>query len=136
MNVNDYQNEFDKIIARKYFPSRLNSTRQKAFSKFLDIGLPTKKWEDWRHTDLSLLNKNNFRISEANDASENIDFSKYKIKNTHTLVIINGHYVEHLSDAPKELKVLTNLEYLEQNDWRQKDKKDTEIIETYNLNNI
>ena len=125
MNVSDYQNEFNKIIARKYFPSKLNSTRQKAFSKFLDIGLPTKKWEDWRHTDLSFLNKNNFRISEANDASENIDFSKYKIKNTHTLVIINGHYVEHLSDAPKELKVLTNYEYLEQNDWKQKDKKDT-----------
>ena len=62
MNVNDYQNEFNKIIARKYFPSRLNSTRQKAFSKFLDIGLPTKKWEDWRHTDLSFLTKNNFRI--------------------------------------------------------------------------
>ena len=125
MNVNDYQNEFNKIIARKYFPSRLNSTRQKAFSKFLDIGLPTKKWEDWRHTDLSFLNKNNFRISEANDAPENIDFSKYKIKNTHTLVIINGHYVEHLSDAPKELRVLTNYEYLEQNGWKQKDKKDT-----------
>ena len=125
MNVSDYQNEFNKIIARKYFPSRLNSTRQKAFSKFLDTGLPTKKWEDWRHTDLSFLNKNNFRISEANDASENIDFSKYKIKNTHTLVIINGHYVKHLSDAPKELKVLTNYEYLEQNDWKQKDKKDT-----------
>ena len=125
MNVSDYQNEFNKIIARKYFPSRLNSTRQKAFSKFLDTGLPTKKWEDWRHTDLSFLTKNNFRISEANDASENIDFSKYKIKNTHTLVIINGHYVEHLSDAPKELKVLTNYEYLEQNDWKQKDKKDT-----------
>ena len=125
MNVSDYQNEFNKIIARKYFPLRLNSTRQKAFSKFLDIGLPTKKWEDWRHTDLSFLNKNNFRISEANDAPENIDFSKYKIKNTHTLVIINGHYVEHLSDAPKELKVLTNYEYLEQNDWKQKDKKDT-----------
>lgn len=125
MNVSDYQNEFNKIIARKYFPSRLKSTRQKAFSKFLDIGLPTKKWEDWRHTDLSFLTKNNFRISEANDASENIDFSKYKIKNTHTLVIINGHYVEHLSDAPKELKVLTNYEYLEQNDWKQKDKKDT-----------
>ena len=125
MNVSDYQNEFNKIIARKYFPSRLNSTRQKAFSKFLDIGLPTKKWEDWRHTDLSFLNKNNFRISEANDAPENIDFSKYKIKNTHTLIIINGHYVEHLSDAPKELKVLTNYEYLEQNDWKQKDKKYT-----------
>ena len=125
MNVNDYQNEFNKIISRKYFPSRLNSTRQRAFSKFLNVGIPTKKWEGWRHTDLSFLKKNNFRISESNDATENIDYSKYKIKNTHTLLIINGHYVKHLSDAPKELKVLTNYEYLAQNDWKQKDKKDT-----------
>ena len=89
MNVNDYQNEFNKIISRKYSPSRLNSTRQKAFSKFLDVGIPTKKWEGWRHTDLSFLKKNNFRISESNDATENIDYSKYKIKNTHS------HTVDH-----------------------------------------
>ena len=125
MNVNDYQNEFDKIISRKYFPQRLNESRQEAFSKFLDIGLPSKKWEDWRHTDLSFLNKNNFRISDSNDLSGNIDISKYKIKNTHTLAIINGHYVEHISDAPKELKILSNLEYLEHNNWEQKEKKDT-----------
>ena len=125
MNVNDYQNEFDKIISRKYFPQRLNESRQEAFSKFLDIGLPSKKWEDWRHTDLSFLNKNNFRISDSNDLSGNIDISKYEIKNTHTLAIINGHYVEHISDAPKELKILSNLEYLEHNNWEQKEKKDT-----------
>ena len=82
MNVNDYQNEFDKILSRKYFPERLINSRKKAFSKFLDIGIPSRKWEDWRHTDLSFLNKNDFRISETNDLSKNIDIAKYKIKNT------------------------------------------------------
>ena len=125
MNVNDYQNEFDKILSRKYFPERLINSRKKAFSKFLDIGIPSRKWEAWRHTDLSFLNKSDFRISEANDLYENIDIAKYKIKNTFTLVIINGHYVEDISDSPKELKVLSNLEYLEQNNWEQKEKKDT-----------
>ena len=125
MNINDYQNEFDKILSRKYFPERLINSRKKAFSKFLDIGIPSRKWEDWRHTDLSFLNKNDFRISETNDLSKNIDIAKYKIKNTYTLIIINGHYVEDISDAPKELKVLSNLEYLEQNNWEQKKKKDT-----------
>ena len=125
MNVNDYQNEFDKILSRKYFPEKLNNSRKKAFSKFLDIGIPSRKWEAWRHTDLSFLNKSDFRISEANDLYENIDIAKYKIKNTFTIVIINGHYVEDISDSPKELKVLSNLEYLERNNWKQKEKKDT-----------
>ena len=125
MNVNDYQNEFDKIISRKYFPEELNESRRKSFSKFLDLGMPSKKWEDWRHTDLSFLNKNDFKISEASDLSGNIDISKYKIKNTYTLAIINGHYVEHISNAPKELNVLSSLEYLEKNNWEQKKKKDT-----------
>ena len=58
MNMNDYQNEFDKILSRKYFPEKLNNSRKKAFSKFLDIGIPSRKWEDWRHTDLYFLNKN------------------------------------------------------------------------------
>tara|TARA_B100001057_G_scaffold401469_1_gene412963 strand:- start:122 stop:1384 length:1263 start_codon:yes stop_codon:yes gene_type:complete len=125
MNVNDYQNEFDKIISRKYFPEELNESRRESFSKFLDLGMPSKKWEDWRHTDLSFLNKNDFKISEASDLSGNIDISKYKIKNTYTIAIINGHYVEHISNAPKELNVLSSLEYLEKNNWEQKKKKDT-----------
>ena len=125
MNVNDYQNEFDKVITRKYFPEELNDYRRKSFSKFLDLGMPSKKWEDWRHTDLSFLNKNDFKISEASDLSGNIDISKYKIKNTYTIAIINGHYVEHISNAPKELNVLSSLEYLEKNNWEQKKKKDT-----------
>ena len=61
MNPLDYQQEFDKIIARKYFDKTLEKTRKEAFSKFLNLGLPTKKWEDWRHTDLSLIKKQNFR---------------------------------------------------------------------------
>ena len=57
MNTSDYQQEFDKIIARKYFDKTLEKTRKEAFSKFLNLGIPTKKWENWRHTDLSLINK-------------------------------------------------------------------------------
>ena len=90
MNVNDYQNEFNKIISRKYFPSRLNSTRQKAFSKFLDIGLPTKKWEDWRHTDLSFLNKNNFKYNS------NVIHARTKIKKN-KIVSIGGRVLNVVS---------------------------------------
>ena len=123
MNLNDYQNEFNKLIARQSFSSNLYPFRKDTFHKFLDSGLPTKKWEDWKHTDLSFLNKNNFRISETHDAlSDSIDVSKYKIKNTYTAVIVNGHYIESKSELPQELKILTNSE---KKNWTPKNKKET-----------
>ena len=123
MNLNDYQNEFNKLIARQSFSSNLYPFRKDTFHKFLDSGLPTKKWEDWKHTDLSFLNKNNFRISETHDAlSDSIDVSKYKIKNTYTAVIVNGHYIESKSELPQELKILTNSE---KKNWTPENKKET-----------
>ena len=96
---------------------------RKEVHKLIDSGLPTKKWEDWKHTDLSFLNKNNFRISETHDAlSDSIDVSKYKIKNTYTAVIVNGHYIESKSELPQELKILTNSE---KKNWTPKNKKET-----------
>ena len=126
MNLSDYQQEFDKIIARKYFDKNLEKTRKEAFSKFLNLGMPTKKWENWRHTDLSLINKQNFRISEKHDApNKELNISDYDIENCHTVVIKNGHYIKNDSSIPKGVKILTNLEYLKQNNWKQKSKKET-----------
>ena len=80
MHPSDYQQEFDKIIARKYFDKTLEKTRKEAFSKFLNLGIPTKKWENWRHTDLSLINKQNFRISEKYDApNRELNISDYDL---------------------------------------------------------
>ena len=96
MNTSDYQQEFDKIIARKYFDKTLEKTRKEAFSKFLNLGIPTKKWENWRHTDLSLINKQNFRISEKHDApNKELNISDYDIENCYTVVIKNGHYIKN-----------------------------------------
>lgn len=121
MNTSDYQQEFDKIITRKYFDKTLEKTRKEAFSKFLNLGIPTKKWENWRHTDLSLINKQNFRISEKHDApNKELNISDYDIENCYTVVIKNGHYIKNDSNIPKGVKILTNLEYLKQNNWKQK----------------
>ena len=62
MNPTNYQTEFDKLINRKYSHIEDNPIRQAAFSKFLKIGLPTKKREEWRITDLSVIKKVNFNI--------------------------------------------------------------------------
>ena len=123
MNLNEYQHEFNELINRQSFSADSYPNRKDLFSKFLDSGLPTKKWEDWRHTDLSFLKNTIFRVSELDDAQVNLVYiSKYKIANTHTIILVNGHYKEGNSDLPKEIKVSINSEG---NDWKPKNKKET-----------
>ena len=122
MNLNDYQTEFNKLIAQQSFSSDSHPQRNNTFSKFLDSGIPTKKWEAWRHTDLSFLNKNNFRVSRPDDSQvDSIDISNYKIANTYTIIIINGYFIEGSSVLPKQLKVST---YTDKNNWNPKNKKE------------
>ena len=114
MNVSHFQTEFDKMMNRDYFSDKVHPLRQDAFSKFLEIGLPTKKWEDWRFTNLSSISKGNFRISEIQDAPKgDLDISPYKLKDIDTIVIYNGHYQETLSSIPSGVQLLSGLDYLE-----------------------
>ncbi len=118
MNISDFNIEFDKMINRDYFSDKVHPMRKKAFSKFLEIGLPTKKWEDWRFTDLSSISNSNFRISEKQDAPNgDVDISQYQIDDVETIVIYNGHYIETLSSIPSGIQLLSGLDYLEKTNW-------------------
>jgi Fe-S cluster assembly protein SufD len=114
MKLTQFKSEFEKMINRDYFSDKIHPLRQDAFSKFLEIGLPTKKWEDWRFTNLSSISKGNFRISEIQDAPKgDLDISPYKLKDIDTIVIYNGHYQETLSSIPSGVQLLSGLDYLE-----------------------
>ena len=118
MNMNDYHVEFEKIISRPYFSDKINISKTKAFEKFIESGIPNRKWEGWIHTNLSIISKEKFRIPEKMDTLDNdLDLSNIKIEGAYTLVIYNGHYQESSEPLPEGLKVLTNLEYLERNSW-------------------
>ena len=118
MNISDFNIEFDKMMNRDYLSDKVHPMRKKAFSKFLETGLPTKKWEDWRFTDLSPISKSNFRISEKQDAPNgDVDISQYQIDDVETIVIYNGHYIETLSSIPSGIQLLSGLDYLEKTNW-------------------
>ena len=119
MNISDFQSEFDKIMSRSYFSKKIHPEREKAFSQLLEVGLPTKKWEDWRYTDLSVIANNSFRLSDTQDVpSKKIDISDYQIDGADPIVIFNGHYQEDLSLIPDGVTLLSNLEYIEKNNWK------------------
>ena len=117
MNIARFQTEFDKMMNRDYFSEKVHPMRQEAFIKFLKVGIPTKKSEDWRHTNLSSISKGSFRLSDGQDAPKSdIDISQYNINDLETVVIYNGHYLEALSSIPAGVQLLSGLEYLEKKD--------------------
>ena len=118
MNLSNFQTEFDKMINRDYFSDKVLPMRQEAFSKFLEFGLPTKKWEDWRFTNLSSISKGKFRLSEIQDSPKgNIDISQYDMNDLETIVIYNGHYQEAMSSIPNGVQLLSGSDFLEKTNW-------------------
>ena len=114
----DFQNEFEKIITRDYFSKKIQPLRKRAFDKFSEIGLPNKKLEDWRFTNLNHFLKSSYVLSELkhSDASE-LDLSQFAIPNTDTLVFVNGHFKKELSDTIDKVKLMSGQEYLELKNW-------------------
>tara|TARA_B110000008_G_scaffold277965_1_gene320507 strand:+ start:1680 stop:2942 length:1263 start_codon:yes stop_codon:yes gene_type:complete len=114
----DFQNEFEKITTRDYFSKKIQPLRKRAFDKFSEIGLPNKKLEDWRFTNLNHFLKSSYVLSELkhSDASE-LDLSQFSIPNTDTLVFVNGHFKKELSDTIDKVKLMSGQEYLELKNW-------------------
>tara|TARA_A100001011_G_scaffold109030_1_gene115633 strand:- start:1568 stop:2842 length:1275 start_codon:yes stop_codon:yes gene_type:complete len=130
--------EFNKILSKKYFSEELELVRKKAFDSFIDIGLPNRNLEGWRHTNLSSIKKNDFRVTEINDGpKEKIDPSQYGFGSFHTIVMYNGHFQQNLSSLPKGIELLSNLEYLKQKDWAisQPDKSPFDLLNTAFMDN-
>jgi Fe-S cluster assembly protein SufD len=116
---NYLQTEFEKVLDREYFSKKVHPLRRKAFSDFIEKGLPDKKCEDWRFTDLSAIKKGNYRISEMDDGPKNkADISKHGLESFNTIVIYNGHLQQDLSSIPEGVKLLSNLEYMEHKNWK------------------
>ena len=114
MSFTNYHNEFEKLLDRKYFSSEMHPVRKQAFSKLKASGFPTQKWEDWRFTNLSELNKNHFSISELEDApSMTPDISQYEIEGIQTIVVYNGHFQEDISSVPNGVELINGQDYME-----------------------
>ena len=113
-----FKSEFVKVIDRKYFAKEANSIRTKAFDNLIEQGLPNKKDENWRFTDISSIKKGSFRISEKKDApNADYNISGHELDSLKTVVFFNGHFQESLSTLPKRLRVISNQEYMEHNGW-------------------
>ena len=118
MNINDYKTDFNNAINSGIYKDKIFDRRKKSFEKFLKLGLPTKKWESWRHTNLSKLN--NLKLDSHNQINYNSTGYKNNIlpiEPTLDLVFYNDMFRKDLSsDLPKGVSISDDLELLLEDD--------------------
>ena len=102
------------MLNRNYFSKSLRPYRKEAFTQLEKTGFPTRKWENWRFTNVSKISDGEFMISEISDAPQttpNID--SYQMEGVDTVIIYNGHYQKDISSIPNGVNLLSGLEYME-----------------------
>ena len=91
--------------AREQLPGsdRVVEIRQRAFDEFATRGLPTRRVEDYKYTDLRVLLRDVAPLSQAPDdaalAQAKTAVATLGISDTHKLVIVDGVYSSDLSDT-------------------------------------
>ncbi len=91
--------------AREQLPGsdRVVEIRQRAFDEFATRGLPTRRVEDYKYTDLRVLLRDVAPLAQAPDdaalAQAKAAVATLGIADTHKLVIVDGVYASDLSDT-------------------------------------
>ncbi len=118
MNINNYKIDFNKAIASGTYTDKIFDSKKQSFEKFLKLGLPTKKWGSWRHTNLSKLN--NLKLESYNPIKTNSTGYKKKLLPAEPmvdLVFYNGVFRKDLSSKlPKGVSISDDLELLLKDD--------------------
>ncbi|MFN8391485.1 MAG: Fe-S cluster assembly protein SufD [Bdellovibrionota bacterium] len=80
--------------------SPIASLRRKAFEKFLELGIPTSKNEDWKYTSLQSLSRTSFVLAGTPERAITRDqIAAYFLEGASRLVFVNGRFAEELSSA-------------------------------------
>ena len=83
----------------------LKPLRQRALARFLELGFPTTRLENWRNTNVSAIAKTQFELSEAARVVDETVAGANAIRRSaegSRIVFIDGHYAESLSSVSKD----------------------------------
>lgn len=99
-NTNSFQEQFELLRHRNSASAWFKGIREQGLKKFVDLGFPTRRDEEWRFIDISPIGKANFSLPPTthNSVEKNVlsDFS-FGGLDCHTLVFIDGQYSTTLS---------------------------------------
>jgi len=114
MNINHYKTDFENAITIANYTKNIFDRKKQSFEEFLTTGLPTSKWEDWRHTKLSKLNNVKPRLfSNCKPNSKGYLNNITDFNNSIDLVFHNGFFQKNLSSKlPKGVTISDDINSL------------------------
>ena len=75
--------------------------REKAFAKFVELGIPNTKVEDWRYTNVQGLKKASFTIAAHAPSASSIEAKLVPGLDSYVCAIVDGVFAPALSTLPK-----------------------------------
>ena len=106
-NLKNTFDNFNKQISKKEIISK---TRLDNFNKFLNIGFPNKKLEDWKFSDFKKIISRDFENFNVNlEKQKSFSFNNYiKDFDHNKIVFLNGFYSNHSFDYENDKKIVFN----------------------------
>ena len=126
--IKNLENTFSKVP--KTLDSWMDAEKKTSFKKFLKNGLPTKKLESWKFTDVNnILNKKKFQpfIKKEGEKKINIKNNQFYQKNSITIIFNNG-FVNIEKNFSKDLEISSILE-----SFKLKPKETKKLIKKHNV---
>ena len=59
--TNQIKNDFDKIVKKLKLPKKNINLRKKNLDKFINLGFPNRREEDWKFSDLNKIISSNIK---------------------------------------------------------------------------
>jgi Fe-S cluster assembly protein SufD len=87
------EGEFQILLAKTFFsePDWLKENRKEAFEKFISTGIPARKNEEYKYTDVRKVFTGNFSAVHNEAHKLSLDYNKISVdKNSVKLVFVNG----------------------------------------------
>tara|TARA_B100000989_G_scaffold298701_1_gene289286 strand:+ start:29473 stop:30777 length:1305 start_codon:yes stop_codon:yes gene_type:complete len=100
-----YLDEYQRVASK--LPGKdiawLTQLRQHAYDALEQQGLPHFRNEDWKYTNTDSIHKHGFSLVDAHNTD--IDVAAYTIVDSYSVVFVNGHFAESLSNKPSNIAV-------------------------------
>jgi Fe-S cluster assembly protein SufD len=102
--VESFIEAFDDHSSNAAVPSWVQSMRRAAFDRFVSLGFPTTKNEDWHFTSTSAIAEQEFVLLDAASGDirkEELAPFTFGARDWYTMVFVNGRFAPELSDCGK-----------------------------------
>ena len=112
MILDNYENQFERLLEKRAFSNDFNHFKKDAFLKFKKLGFPTRRWEDWRFTNLKNIRRKSYSVPTYRDSSAiDLKFESYYRKGFIPIVFQNGHFIQPTKNNFKDLSINSDVNF-------------------------